>query len=111
MDEINDNDKLMAALSYPISIIAIVILLSETNKTRPFQKFHAVQSLALNVALSVVCAVLCAILSLTVVGTCLLVIPGIAWLVYVLYLAYKAYQGEYLEIPWITEFIRKQGWV
>jgi uncharacterized membrane protein len=111
MDEISDNDKLMAALSYPISIIAIVILLSETNKARPFQKFHAVQSLAVNVALGIVFSILCVVLSITGVLACLTPIPGVAWLVYLLYLAYRAYQGEYVEVPWVTEFIRQQGWV
>ena len=48
---VDDNDKLMAALSYPIPIVAIVILLAEDMKARPFQKFHAVQALAANVAL------------------------------------------------------------
>ncbi|MGD2207602.1 MAG: hypothetical protein PVH17_12585, partial [Anaerolineae bacterium] len=44
--DISDNDKLMAALSYPIPIVAIIILLAEDMKARPFQKFHAVQALA-----------------------------------------------------------------
>ena len=35
-NDINENDKLMAALSYPIPIVALVILFSETNKVRPF---------------------------------------------------------------------------
>ena len=111
MNDISDNDKLMAALSYPIPIVAIVILLSETNKARPFQKFHAVQALAVNVALAIVFSVLCALLTATAVLACLTPIPAIAWFVYMLYLAYKTYQGEDIEIPWITEFIRKQGWV
>lgn len=111
MNEISDNDKLMAALSYPIFIVAIVILLSETNKARPFQKFHAVQALAVNVACMIVFSILCLILSVTVVLACLTPVPAIAWLGYMLYLAYKAYEGEYVEVPWVTEFIRKQGWV
>ncbi len=111
MNEITDNDKLMAALSYPIAIVALIILLSESNKERPFQKFHAVQALALNVAAFVVMAVLCLVLSLTVVGTCLLVIPALAFLGYTLYLAYKAYQGEYIEIPVVTDFVKQQGWL
>jgi uncharacterized membrane protein len=47
--ELTDQDKLMAALSYPIPIVAIIILLVEDMKNRPFQKFHAVQSLAINI--------------------------------------------------------------
>ena len=34
MNDINDQDKLMAALSYPIGIVAIIILLVEDMKKR-----------------------------------------------------------------------------
>lgn len=103
--EVNDNDKLMAALSYPIPIVAIVILLSETNKVRPFQKFHAVQSLVFWVALAVIAIVV----SIVTFGIGTLCFP-ILWLVS-LWPAYEAYQGKYMELPVLTDFIRKQGWV
>lgn len=103
--EITDNDKLMAALSYPIPIVAIVILVSETNKMRPFQKFHAVQALAFWVALTAVGIVL----SIVTLGIGSLCFPVI-WLVS-LWPAYQAYQGQYMEMPVITDFIRNQGWV
>ena len=102
---ITENDKLMAALSYPIPIVAIVILVSETNKARPFQKFHGVQALAFWVVLTVIAIVL----SIVTLGFGALCFP-IVWLVS-LWPAYKAYQGEYMVMPVITDFIRKQGWV
>lgn len=104
-NDINENDKLMAALSYPIPIVAIVILLSEANKVRPFQKFHAVQSLAFWVALTVIAIVI----SLVTFGIGTLCFP-ILWLIS-LWPAYEAYQGKYMEFPVLTDFIRKQGWV
>ena len=103
--DITDNDKLMAALSYPIPIVAIVIPLSETNKVRPFQKFHAVQALAFWVALIVIAV----LLSIVTFGIGTLCFP-VMWLVS-LWPAYEAYQGKYMEIPVLTDFIRKQGWV
>jgi uncharacterized membrane protein len=104
--DITDNDKLMAALSYPIPIVvSIVILLSETNKARPFQKFHAVQALAFWVALAVI-GIVITIVTLGIGGICFPVI----WLVS-LWPAYKSYQGEYMEMPVVTDFIRNQGWV
>jgi uncharacterized membrane protein len=103
MNDINDQDKLMAALSYPIGIVAIVILLVQDMKNRPFQKYHAVQALAVNVIL----IVLSIVLGWTVVLACL---PLLLWLV-TLYWAYKAYQGEYFEIPGLTSFLRGQGWL
>ena len=48
--EITSDDKLWAALGYPIALIAIIVLLMEDKKNRPFIKFHAIQSIALNVA-------------------------------------------------------------
>ncbi len=103
MNEINDQDKLMAALAYPIGIVAIVILLVEDMKKRPFQKYHAVQALAVNVIL----IVLSIVLGWTVILAC---VPLLLWLV-TLYWAYKAYQGEYFEIPGLTNFLRGQGWL
>jgi len=105
VNDVNDNDKLMAALSYPIPIVAIVILVSEANKERPFQKFHAVQALAFWVVLTVIGIVL----SVVTLGFGTLCLP-VLWLVS-LWPAYQAYQGEYMEMPVITDFIRKQGWV
>jgi len=110
--DVTDNDKLMAALSYPIFIVAIIILLAEDMKNRPFQKYHAVQALAVNVVLWVVVAVLgCILFALTVFigGLCGLVAP-LLWLV-TLYWAYEAYQGKYFEIPWLTNFLRGQNWL
>jgi uncharacterized membrane protein len=110
--DITDNDKLMAALSYPIFIVAIIILLAEDMKNRPFQKYHAVQALAVNVVLWVVVAILsCILFALTVFlgGICGLLAP-LLWLI-TLYWAYEAYQGKYFEIPWLTDFLRSQNWL
>ena len=98
---LTDQDKLMAALSYPIPIVALIILLVEDMKNRPFQKYHAVQSLAVNVVLWVV-------ITITSPFTCGITL--ILWLV-TLYWAYMAYQGQYFDIPVITDFIKGQGWV
>lgn len=111
-DDISDNDKLMAALSYPIPLIALVILIAEDMKERPFQKYHAVQALAANVVLWVAIVVLGCILgalSFFVGGLCGL-LPLFVWFV-ALYWAYEAYQGKYFEIPTLTEFLKKQGWL
>jgi uncharacterized membrane protein len=106
MNEITENDKLMAALCYPIVILMpIIVLVSESMKTRPFQKYHAVQALVLWAVIIVVGLIFTAI----TFGCGGIVFP-LLWLVS-LYPAYKAYQGEYLRIPAITDFIKKQGWV
>ena len=101
--EITSDDKLWAALGYPIAIIALLVLFMEDKKSRPFIKFHAVQSLALNIVLGVVAI----LLSFTVIGV--LCLP-VFWLV-TLWPAYDSYQGNFTEIPVISDFIRNQGWV
>jgi uncharacterized membrane protein len=101
--EVTSDDKLWAAVGYPIGLIALIMLFMEDKKERPFIKFHAVQSLAVNVAFVLISI----ILGFTVVGA--LCVP-LLWLVF-FYWAYKAYQGEMFEIPFITNFIKNQGWV
>ncbi len=59
--DVTSDDKLWAALGYPIPIIPIIVLFMEDKKARPFIKFHAVQSLAFNVVLWVVALVLSAV--------------------------------------------------
>ncbi len=103
MNDINDQDKLMAALSYPIGIVAIVILVVEDMKNRPFQKYHAIQALAVNVLI----IVLSIVLGWTIVLAC---VPMLLWFV-TLYWAYLAYQGQYFEIPGLTNFLKGQGWI
>lgn len=99
--EVTTDDKLWAALSWiPVSplfpVISIVMLLMEEKKDRFFIRYNAVLSLAVSVALIV------------------LSIPtfGLAALGFVLYFwwAYQAYQGEVVEIPVISEWVRRQGW-
>ena len=103
--DITSDDKIWAALGYPIWIIALIVLLMEDKKNRPFIKFHAVQSLALNVAIVVIGVIITAI-TIGFGGICW----GIFWLL-TIWPAIEAYNGKYLEIPVITDFIKKQGWV
>ncbi|MCL7452504.1 MAG: hypothetical protein M8467_05600 [Anaerolineae bacterium] len=110
--DITDNDKLMAAISYPIPLVAIIILIAEDMKARPFQRFHAVQALAVNVVLWVAITLVgCILAAVTffIGGLCGWASP-LLWLV-TLYWAYEAYQGKYFDIPYLTDFLRKQNWL
>jgi uncharacterized membrane protein len=102
MTDVTSDDKLWAALGYPIALVAIIVLLMEDKKNRPFIKFHAVQAIAANVVFFIVSI----ILGITVVGA---ICAPVLWLVF-LYWGYKAYQGEMFEIPVVTNFIKGQGW-
>ena len=101
---ITSEDKLWALLSYLFTpIIPIVLLLIDDKKNRPFLKAHYPQALAWGI----VVYVLAAILSFTILLSC---IVGVATLVFNIMWGIKAYNGEYVQIPVITDFVKKQGW-
>jgi uncharacterized membrane protein len=105
-EELSSDDKLWAALSWiPWVgwILAVIALLIEPQKNRPFVRFHAVQAIGANIILGI----LSMILGVTVILAC---IAPLLWLI-TIYPAIKAYQGEYLEIPWLTDFCRGQDWI
>ena len=104
MNDVNDKDRLMAAITWIIPILGIVILVVEDMKNRPFQKYHAINSLAFSVVFFVVISILSVVTF--GFGGCLAVL----WFV-VIYWAIKAYQGEWVVVPFLTDFIKKQGWV
>jgi uncharacterized membrane protein len=98
--EITDDDRLWAALVWlPLSplwpIIAIVALLMEDKKDRPFIRYHAVLSLVtgvVGIVLSFVCV-------------------GVIVILAMFYFAYQAYQGQLVEVPYLTKFAKEQGWL
>jgi uncharacterized protein len=99
---LTSDDKLWAALSWIPAIgpwIAIAMLLIDEKKARPFIKYHAVHSLAV--------AVVIFASSFVLIGLCLGFIAFFA----MFYWAYLAYQGQNVEIPMLTDFIKKQGWI
>ena len=113
--EITSDDKLWAALGYPIGIIALIMLFIEGKKNRPFIKFHAVQALALTVILIVIeilVNILQAVFRHVSLGICGLVgcfLP-ILWLL-LFWPGILAFQGKYFEIPVLTKFLRGQHWI
>ena len=105
--DITDDDKLWGLLAYIVSIIVpILLLLMEDKKDRPFLKYHAVQSLALGIAETI----LGTLLSIITLGLGAILIGPAILVINIIY-AMKAYKGEYFEIPFITNFIKNQGWV
>ena len=97
VDDITSDDKLWAALAYVFTpIVPIVIMLMEDKKDRPFIKAHNAQALAVVIIMYVIA---------TVTVGCGSIVFFALW-----YWAYKAYQGEYVEIPFVTNFVKNQGW-
>jgi uncharacterized membrane protein len=123
----NADDRLIALLAYITQIVIplimpVIVLLSESSKLRPFQRYHAVQSLALTcvfIALGVLVGISTAVLQViplvgVLVGLIVLCMTPIAYFMYIialLYYGYQAYQGKRFAIPGLTAFLRDQGWI
>ena len=91
------DDKLWAGLGYLFSpLIPIIVLLMEDKKNRPYLKYNAV--------LAIAWSVVTIILSFVLVGACIGPVVNII-------LAVMAFQGKDIQLPVLTDFVKKQGWV
>jgi uncharacterized membrane protein len=102
--EITDDDKLWALLSWITGVVAVIALLMEDKKNRPFIKYNAVMALVVVVVISVLVAIISAI-------TCGIGAILVLAYIYPIYLGIKAFQGEWVTVPYVTDFVKKQGWV
>lgn len=120
-EDTTDNDRLMAALAYGSQVVIpvlvpAVMLLAEESKERPFQKFHAAQSLGF-LLVAIIYQVLAAIVYCglsAVTSGCLACVLWVIFLPPVLpafYYAYLAYQGWYFKIPLLTDFMVQSDWL
>ena len=101
--DVTSNDKLWVLLAYIFSpLVPIIILLMEDKKSRPFIRAHNAQALALGV----VEIVLYVVIGWTVFLAC---VPFLLW-IYMIYLGIQGYQGKYVTVPVITNFVKKQNW-
>lgn len=102
--DITDDDKLWALLAYIFApLVSIIVLLMDEKKARPFIKYHSNQAMALGI----INIVLGTALSFTVVLAC---VPIFVWFA-MIYWGVKAYQGEWVEVPGLTNFMKGQGWL
>jgi len=117
-----DDDRLMAALAWlsmvilQLPIVSVIQLLSDGTKDRPFQRHHAVTSLLfyiVGIAYEAVAGVVFTILTAVTAGcgaVCL-------WPIFLvphalgLYYAFQAYSGKRLDLPFLTNFAKQQGWM
>jgi len=97
--DVTSDDKLWAMLGWIIWPIAIVMLLMDDKKVRPFIKYNAVNSLCLSV--------IAWGSSIIAIGACL----GPLAFIYSIFLGIQSYQGKWVTVPVLTDFAKKQGWV
>lgn len=100
--EITDDDRLWALLAWILTpLVPILLLVMEDKKDRPFIKAHNGQALAIGVVQVVLWA-----LSFT----CITAIVGIFLFLAQIYWGIQAYNGKYVTIPVVTDFVKDQGW-
>ena len=103
------DENLEGALAYFFGLLTGILFLV-LEKDNKFVKFHAVQSIVVSVI---------AIVVMTVLGTILIFIPVIGWLLYMLLnlgvfilwllLMFKAYQKETFKLPIAGDIAAKQA--
>jgi uncharacterized membrane protein len=103
----SDENRILAALGYPIWVVALVVLLTDMKKNR-FMRLHAVQALGYTLAWVVIYFGLSIIMSVPGLSLWrlyfLFSLFRLAWLVIALYYAYQAYQGQTFSIPIVSQF-------
>lgn len=124
----NDDDRLISLLCYVFQIPApmimpAIVLISKSSQRRPFQRYHAIQSLALTLVFfgvglftlitSSIVSLFLGPLSILVwiAFACTVPIASLMYIIAHLYYGYQAYQGKRFAIPGITSFVRDQGWL
>ena len=101
---ITSEDKTWALLAYIFTpIVPVILMLIEDKKNRPFLKAHYPQALAWGIVAWVISGVLSPVVGLGCIIWVVTLVLQIIW-------GIKAYKGEYVQIPVITDFVKKQGW-
>ncbi|MFH1453205.1 MAG: hypothetical protein ABIH00_04400 [Armatimonadota bacterium] len=120
---INEEDKFIAALSYPFWFVVSWLILITDKKKEPFLFCHAYQSLFLGLFLTVATLLLFIIITLffgltsfmasmftsfILLGTVLvLIVIVMAEFAILLYLAYMASMGKMIRVPYIYKYVEK----
>ena len=94
-----ENDKIVAALSYIFVVLVSIVVLVTDMKNKPFLKYHAYQSLVFGIAIWI----LPIVLSFVFIGLCLIPFALVAQFYY----AYLAYTKGMFTIPLITDLTGK----
>jgi uncharacterized membrane protein len=117
-----DDDRLLSMLAWltmvilQLPVVSVIQLLSTNTKDRPFQRHHAVTSLVFwgaSVVYEILATVVFVILTTVTLGCgaiCLWIIFFVPHAL-ALYYAFQAYGGKRVEIPYVSNFARQQGWL
>jgi uncharacterized membrane protein len=119
-EPLSENERLLAGFSYVSQILMpavlpVILLLSRDTRESGFMRYHAIHSLALLVVAIIYYLGATLVYALAaMVSACLLCVLWALFLAPLGVLGYYgwfAYRGERREIPWLTQFLRDNGWV
>jgi uncharacterized protein len=100
--EATSDDRLWALLAYIFTpIVPIILMLMEDKKNRPFIRAHNAQALVLGII---------QVIFWITFFTCITLILALLLFLAQLYWGFQAYSGKYVNIPLITDLVKKQGW-
>ncbi|MDR7522968.1 MAG: DUF4870 domain-containing protein [Armatimonadota bacterium] len=104
------SNKLLAALAYPIWIIALIIVLTDMKK-EAFMRHHGWTALFWGIAWVIIYVGLMILGNIPFLGWLLVIVTGpilwIAWLILSIYWAVQAYNGKEVSIPVVSDWARK----
>jgi len=104
------SNRLLAALGYPIWIIALVIILTDMKKDA-FMRRHGWTALFWGLAWVVIYVALAIFTSIPFLGWLggLFLVPilWLAWLILSIYYAYQTYNGKDFTIPLVSDWAKK----
>lgn len=103
VQDVTSDDRIWVILCFLFTpILSIITLFIDDKKNRPFVKYHFIPALILGVVEIIAISILSFI---PFVG----LFTWLVWIINVFY-AVKANNGTNIDIPFITEFSKKQGW-
>ncbi len=104
------SNRLLAALAYPIWIIALVIVLTDMKK-EAFMRRHGWTALFWGIAWVVLYVALMILGNIPFLGWLLVIVAGpilwIVWLILSIYYAVQAYNGKEFTIPLVSDWAKK----
>jgi len=109
----SNEDKILAGAAYAVAFPAIYIILSEKRRD-PFVGYHGAQAMFLWIAIIVIWIGMRVFLNfLDSVGIYFALLDSLSsilmfllW-IYALYCGFRAYNGDYFDVPYITEVTKK----
>lgn len=109
-ENVSNENRLLAALGYPIWIIALIIVLTDMKKD-PFMRNHGWTALFWAIAWLVIWTALQILSHIPLLGWLVFLFTApvfwLAWLILSIYYAIQAYNGKVVSIPIVSDLAKK----